>query len=131
MIKVESHVKRWYDFLEEGKVMGKKCSSCGAYEFPPVPVCNSCSGTELDWIEMKGEGKIVSFSVMRFMDAIQKKYGPRVIAQVELAEGTSFTSSLEGYDIEKVEELYDMIPADVKMEIIQKDGFKFVAFRLV
>ncbi len=130
MIKIESHVKKWYDHLEEGKIMGKKCPACGATEFPPVPVCNNCSNTNLEWVEMKGQGKLVSFSVMRFMDAIQSKYGPKVIGQVELDEGTSFTASLEDYDLEKVDELYDLLPADVTMEIIQKDGFKFVSFKL-
>ena len=34
-IKMERIVKTYYDALEEGKVLGRKCLSCGHIEFPP------------------------------------------------------------------------------------------------
>ena len=130
MVKMQPYVKMWYDYLEEGKIMGLKCKKCGAYEFPPVPVCNSCSGTELEWVEMKGTGKLISFSIMQLMDKVQVKYGRRYIGQVQLTEGPAFTATLEDFDLNKREELYDRLPADVNLGIMQFDGFKFVSFKL-
>ncbi len=130
MTKMEPYVKKWYDYLEEGKIMGLKCKKCGAYEFPPVPVCNKCSSYDLEWTTMKGTGKLVSFSIYRFLDPVSAKYGPRIVGQVELDEGSAFTASLEGWDMEKGTELYDMLPVPVDLEIIQRDLYKFVAFRI-
>ena len=43
-IKMERIVKTYYDALEEGKVLGRKCLSCGHIEFPPYLCCNECAG---------------------------------------------------------------------------------------
>lgn len=59
---MEPILKRWYDSLKEGKILGLRCKKCGATEFPPVPVCNVCSSTSMEWVEMSGEGELISFS---------------------------------------------------------------------
>ena len=41
-IKLEKVVEKFYQNLEEGKITGRKCCSCGAVEFPPVYACNEC-----------------------------------------------------------------------------------------
>ena len=41
-IVLEKVVETFYKNLEEGKITGKKCTKCGAVEFPPVYACNSC-----------------------------------------------------------------------------------------
>lgn len=62
MAKMEPIIKKWYDFLAEGKIMGKKCPDCGAIMFPPVPVCRECSCMDLEWTEMSGEAEIHSLT---------------------------------------------------------------------
>ena len=42
MIKLEKVVQRFYEGLEEGKFLGRKCPVCGNVEFPPVYACNKC-----------------------------------------------------------------------------------------
>ena len=38
-IKMERIVQRYYEELENGKIMGRKCPACGAIQFPPeLPV---------------------------------------------------------------------------------------------
>ena len=53
-IRRQPIVKQWYDYFGVGKIMGLKCTSCDGYEFPPVPICSSCAGTDLHWTEMSG-----------------------------------------------------------------------------
>ncbi|MGN1155091.1 MAG: zinc ribbon domain-containing protein, partial [Agathobacter sp.] len=36
MEKIGPIVKQWYTALSNGKIMGKKCTRCGAVSFPPV-----------------------------------------------------------------------------------------------
>ena len=45
-------------FLNEEKLMGSRCTSCGKLFVPPRPICIECSGTDMEWIEMKGDGKL-------------------------------------------------------------------------
>ncbi|MBQ1512098.1 MAG: hypothetical protein IIZ52_01220, partial [Erysipelotrichaceae bacterium] len=44
-VKLERLVKRYYEALEEGKVLGRKCPVCGNVEWPPVYACNACGST--------------------------------------------------------------------------------------
>ena len=43
-------VKTFYDALEEGTILGRKCLRCGHIEFPPFLCCNACGGLDtLPW----------------------------------------------------------------------------------
>ena len=56
------------DYLEKGKVMGTKCKDCGALYFPPRSDCSACLDNNMEWFEVSGTGKLLSFSEL--------KYGP-------------------------------------------------------
>ena len=58
-IKLERVVKTYYETLEQGKVLGRKCPKCGNVEWPPVYACNACGSYETEWCEMSGKGVIV------------------------------------------------------------------------
>ena len=42
-------VKTYYDALEEGTILGRKCTRCGHIEFPPYLCCNECGGLDTEW----------------------------------------------------------------------------------
>ena len=44
--------------LNEEKIMGSKCKKCGALALPPRPICVSCFSSEMEWVELKGTGKL-------------------------------------------------------------------------
>ena len=54
--------------LEEGKIMGTRCKDCGALYFPPRSDCYKCLTSNVEWFEVSGIGKLLSFSEL--------KYGP-------------------------------------------------------
>jgi len=51
--------------LEQGKFLGLKCNSCNAVTFPPMAVCRECSGSDCGVTELKGEGTLKTFTVIR------------------------------------------------------------------
>ena len=52
VIKTERIVKTYYDALEEGKVLGRKCTACGHIEFPPYLACNECGNLDTEWVDL-------------------------------------------------------------------------------
>ena len=62
----ERYVNTFFESLEQDKFMGQKCNDCGAYQVFPVPVCNSCQGTNLSWTELQKEGQLLFFDVQYF-----------------------------------------------------------------
>jgi len=63
-----SKVNDFIDYLEKGQVMATKCKGCSMVFFPPRADCCSCLSSDMEWVEVAGEGKLISFSKL--------KYGP-------------------------------------------------------
>ena len=39
------------NFLKEKKLMASKCRECSALWLPPRPICLTCKGHEMEWVE--------------------------------------------------------------------------------
>jgi len=57
-----SKVNDFINYLEQGKIMGTRCKNCGTVHFPPVADCAECLSSDVEWFEVGGMGKLVSFS---------------------------------------------------------------------
>ena len=53
-------------YLEDGKVMGTRCKDCGKAYFPPRSDCYQCLPGEMDWFEVSGTGKLVTYSKLEY-----------------------------------------------------------------
>jgi len=84
-----SKTNDFIDYLEEGRVMGTRCKDCGATFFPPHADCSSCLQSNMEWFEVSGTGKLVSFSEL--------KYGP-----VGFEDDLPYTIALVDYGDYKV-----------------------------
>jgi len=61
-----TQVNDFIDYLEQGKIMGTKCKACGQKFFPPRAQCYKSLSSEMEWFEVTGKGKLVSFSTLRY-----------------------------------------------------------------
>ena len=136
MDKFEPIVKTYYDALEEGDILCRKCSRCGAYSYPPMPVCHECSSTEVQWAKLSGDGKLLSFGALNdhhvwpdFKARLAPEDLPVRWGEIELVEGPAITGMVVG--IHNEEEVRSRLPVVVHAEIIQDDGFKTTIFRFV
>ena len=62
-------VTRVNDFighLHEGKLMGTRCVKCGKTFFPPRAQCHTCLTADMEWFEVTGQGKLVSYSTLQY-----------------------------------------------------------------
>jgi uncharacterized OB-fold protein len=132
-MNVEPIVKKFYEHLDEGKIMGLKCKECGSHLFPPVAACRSCSSRDLEWTEMSGEGELLFYSsstlpAVRFVD-----YAPYAYGLVKLKEGPVFLTMISGVEAEdtaKMEELFRKLPLPVRAKVEEIAGANIVTFEL-
>ncbi len=129
---MEAVVNLFYGYLKRGKIMGFKCSGCGAVLFPPQGLCSSCGSNDLSWVPMKGRGKLLFASIglhrMMGIDYLQ--------GLVKLEEGPCVPGMLldDSFDLSKPEKIweYNKADIDVVMEVIKNpQGAEAVAFRVV
>lgn len=59
-------VNDFISHLEQGKVMGTRCKECGAVYFPPRADCAKCLSSDMEWFEVSGKGKLVSYSKLEY-----------------------------------------------------------------
>jgi uncharacterized OB-fold protein len=54
------------DYLEKGAVAGTRCKVCGLVFFPPRSDCYQCLSSNMEWFEVSGTGKLVSYSKLEY-----------------------------------------------------------------
>ena len=95
-------------FLNEEKFVGSKCKKCDTLFSPPRPICINCYAREMEWVELKGKGKLATFTCIYVAPPwmIEQGYDrqhPYCSGVVELDEGTKIDARIEGVDASKPE----------------------------
>ena len=102
--------KDYNEALQQNRLLGLKCRSCGAITVPPKIACRQCAGSELDVTVVKGSGKIRTFTTVNVAADGREDEVPYTIVMVELEEGPWLMGNLEGID-----------PQNTSMELIGKN----------
>ena len=95
-------------FLNEDKLMGCKCKGCGALYLPPRPICIECYSSDMEWVEMKGKGKLAAFTAIyvgppsMVAEGFNRK-NPYCVGVVEFEEGVKIDARIEGVDTKNPE----------------------------
>ncbi len=109
-----------YDvFLNQERLMGSRCKSCGTQYVPPRSICVDCYGSEMEWIEMKGKGRLAAFTCINIPPPFMIAQGynrknPYCTGVVELEEGARVDARIEGVDCNQPENIKVGMPLKVK-----------------
>jgi uncharacterized OB-fold protein len=64
-----SKTNEFIAFLEKGQVMATRCRDCGRIFFPPRADCCQCLTSRVEWTELSGTGRLVTYSKLKFAPA--------------------------------------------------------------
>lgn len=95
---------RFLRAMEQGRIMGQKCTGCGKVYVPPRGACPKCGLPTEDEVDLPDKGTVVSFTVVRV---------PSENIQLELPYATA-SILLDGADIPFQALLRDVEVADVR-----------------
>lgn len=132
-IKLEKVVEKFYEGLEEGKILGRKCPKCGHVEFPPVYACNECGNYETEWYEISGKAKMHSIVMPAALSSKPeyKKLGKYAYGEVEIEEGTRLNAVVRGVTKKNRAALTEKLPVNCHAAIFEREGgYKTVIFDL-
>lgn len=62
----EAKAANFITHLEAGKVMATRCKKCGISYFPPKADCPSCLSSDVEWFEIKGKGKLLTYTKVNY-----------------------------------------------------------------
>jgi len=108
-------------FIDQKKLMGSRCKGCGALNAPPRSLCWRCFGSDMEWAELKGTGKLRAFTVIYVAPTamVEKGYGrdrPYVSGVVELDEGPRLAARVVGVDAAAPEKIRLGLPVVAEFE---------------
>jgi len=118
MSETEFTGESFYEFLNEHRLVGSRCQSCGVLHLPPRALCPSCHGQEMKWEEMGGKGKLMAFTTVHIAPTamIRAGYGrdnPYCVGIVQLEEGPSISAQILGVDPTQPQE----IPIGIELQV--------------
>src|SRR4030042_6485979 len=97
-------------FLNERKIMGAKCKKCGVLALPPRPICISCFSREMEWVQVKGTGRLAAFTSIVVAPPYMVKEGfdrnnPYIVGVIHLEEGVKTVARSVGGGAQKPEQI--------------------------
>jgi len=109
----QTKVSRFADELAAGKIMSTLCKKCGKPYYPPQADCPSCMGSEMEWKELKGEGKLITFTKIHvppehfafrqpLMPFSSAQFEPCPIGLLEVEDGLRVMGWIPKVDVKKI-----------------------------
>ena len=104
-----TRVNDFIDYLEQDKVMATRCRGCGITFFPPRADCYKCLSSDMEWVEVSGKGRLVSFSKLEFAPSGFADDLPYSIALLDYGNFKVFGRIADGLDEEELEVGMEMV----------------------
>ena len=82
----------YWEAADEGRLLVKRCTTCGEHHHYPRDICPFCWSDATEWRDAAGTGSVYSFSTMGQGDAAY------TLAYVTLDEGPTMLTNLVGGD---------------------------------
>jgi uncharacterized OB-fold protein len=131
-----SVAKIWRKIPEQYNLIGRKCTKCSEYFFPPRDICLKCGSQEMQHHAFSGKGKIVTFTIIRTQQSedelgdIPCRKIPYALAIIQLDEGPMLTTEVVDSDFKDIaigkaaEMVFRKILEKGKKGVVQY-GYKF------
>ncbi len=134
----EFYSAAYHRFISQGRLVGSECSKCGARHLPPRPICPQCHAREAKLVEVKGDGKLVAYTVIMVGSPLMVEEGfdrehPYCSGVVELAGGLRVTARILGVDVLHPDRIKIGTPlvAEYQQRVHSGEKETFLAFRAV
>jgi uncharacterized OB-fold protein len=94
--EINPETKPFWDAAAQGRLLVKKCVTCGQMHFYPRAICPFCFSDKTEWVTASGRGTVYSYSVMRRVPI------PYALAYVTLEEGVSMMTNIVDCDLDAI-----------------------------
>ena len=116
-------------FCSEKKLMASRCKQCNTVHLPPRPICVECNSREMEWTELKGSGKLISFTIIGVGPSTMISEGydrehPYCSGIVELDDGPRIAAQILRVDVDKPECI--KIGTKVIADFIERGSYSLV-----
>jgi uncharacterized OB-fold protein len=98
-----SSPRYWREIPQRYRLEGAKCKGCGKVFFPPRLICPECKSKEFENIQLKKDGKVLTYTIIRVPPSQFVDQAPYAMGVVELADGVKLLTQITDCDLEKID----------------------------
>ncbi|MEM2035924.1 MAG: Zn-ribbon domain-containing OB-fold protein, partial [Candidatus Caldarchaeum sp.] len=120
-----SRVKKFFDGLKDGKVFATKCPVKNVFYFPPQVDCPLCMDENVEWVEIKGNGTLLTYTIISVKPASYLHYPDYVVAIAKMDEGFNVLSWMTVDDPSKIK-----VGMPVKLVVKRREPEGFFTYYL-
>jgi len=95
-------IESFYHFIKEGKLMAARCNKCDTLLLPPRPICTNCFSEDFEWVELKGKGKLLTYTVIHVAPPQFQSMTPYAVGIVKLEDGPNLPGMIRNIEPEKI-----------------------------
>jgi len=55
---IETDSAGFWEAAKRHELVAQRCTDCGAFRHPPMPVCYNCQSLNFEWAKVSGKGKV-------------------------------------------------------------------------
>ena len=87
---VGQYMNKFYDALENKKIIGNKCSKCGDVFVPPRKICGKCNKTiplDQNWVDLPNTGILKNYTITYYKindRSSRKVKKPQIIGMIQI-----------------------------------------------
>lgn len=114
---------RFFDGLKEEKIWGTMCGNCKKVYVPARSFCPECLKDMEEWVQVKDEGTVVSWTLVNSRYHGQAKKPPYIIALIRLSGADNlFVHNIEGYDLSDIKKVRKGLKKGTKVRAVWSSG---------
>jgi len=91
-----SRIKKFFDGIEDGKLMGTECRRCKKRHFPPQSYCEDCGEEEMEWYEIPRNGRLITYTKVFVKPSSFINYPDYIVGIAKMDDGTNIIAWVEG-----------------------------------
>lgn len=117
----------FWEAARDERLAIQQCQSCGRYYFYPRDHCPYCSSGDVQWRDVSGSGRLISYVINYRPLPPADPETPQIIALVQLDEGPRMLTNIVGSPAEP-----DSLPLDAPVTVgfEPRGDWKLPVFRL-
>jgi uncharacterized protein len=56
--------REFWERCAKHELVFQRCTNCGTFRNPPVPICYVCRSSDTEWFQVSGEGTVYSYTIV-------------------------------------------------------------------
>ena len=95
-------IEQFYRNVNQGKLLGGKCTKCGKVHLPPRPVCDDCYSKVFEWTEIPSTGRLMTYTIIHIAPTQFQSMAPYAVGIVQLANDLKVPGMIKGVALEHI-----------------------------